>query len=267
MMTPAEIAQVTIEMQAEAEKMQREIQEELPRQRVYIKHVIKESWPREISQPSDLSPSIVAGASGFGVRTVSYSLKCAAIESPVINLSDYFSFSKEERDNLLAGIKRTLSESLRWMWSQTFQRDIIRILTHRSITRDQSLLVSNVALPRHVDIWGKEVSPYAHVHSARGHRLELSKKYRRAATQIVTFDPDAVHFQFPDIEQWAGQFSFRALLVSQTIGQTPIGFIRVLLKYAAKPVRPDLGEVITIVPPGLRGLLWYALWKLFRFVP
>jgi hypothetical protein len=40
--------------------------------------------------------------------------------------------------------------------------------------------------------------------------------------------------------------------------------------YCAQVVKepwPDLGHVVTVTPPGLRGWLWYWAWRLVRFVP
>lgn len=100
-----------------------------------------------------------------------------------------------------------------------------------------------------------------------GQRVEWSRRGRRAATQVIFFHPDAMHFLFPDLNKWAGEVIYRNIPNPVSNPDGNIGFFRVLMTYAAKPVRPDCGAVVTMIPTGLRGRLWYWSWKLVKFVP
>jgi hypothetical protein len=83
----------------------------------------------------------------------------------------------------------------------------------------------------------------------------------------VLFSPETVLFLFPDLKRWAGRVMYRNIPSPDFNPSGSIGFYRVLFGYAAKPERPDLGAVVNVLPPGLRGLLYQLVWKLFKINP
>jgi hypothetical protein len=84
---------------------------------------------------------------------------------------------------------------------------------------------------------------------------------------VVVFDPDTVEFLFPDPTNWVGEIQWINILDSERNPDGTMGYFRCLVTFAAKPMRPDLGQVITVIPAGFKGFLWYWAWKLVRFTP
>lgn len=223
----------------------------------YIDQVVKAEWPKE----SGYNIFIGACAPASAVRTVS--LKHSAIESPRICLDDLR--LAEDVNKTIKDVERCFVANLKYLWKITFRRDIINTIQKHSIARYADGPALFDLEPRKVNFFGKEVRPY--LAERQSQRQLINPKYKRAATQYVEFNPDIVHFLFPDLNQWAGNLTWRNVLDSEHNIEGGIGFFRVLLSYAAKPMRPDLGSVTTVPPPGFIGTLWYWAWKLVSFVP
>lgn len=233
-----------------------------------------------------------------GVSVHTFALKKAAVNSPDVCLDD--PKTQYEVLQMLKDNSRVLIENAKWIWWNAFQDEVVRHcdtkLVVRKITkelieqilktaknngnRDILTLVRSygsrvhrltqegplpieidfVQFPQRVNFWGKRVYPYQS--RGNGIRWFVNKKYNRAAEKMVVFHPDIVEFFFPKVEQWAGEVMWRNIPSADYNPNGNIGFFRVLFGYAVKPERPEFGTVITVLPPGIRGWVWYLGWKL-----
>jgi hypothetical protein len=200
--------------------------------------------------------------SGFPIRMKKWEalgaglLKRAAINSPDISLEDMR--MKSDLDNTVKSVKHALVASLSHLWNTTWARDLLDTIQTRELRRSGHRMLCPVYIPA-ISFFGKRVNAY----KAGGSKWEINPKWRKSARQMIEFDPDTVHFLFPDPEKWVGDLVWRT--TADEHGTT--GFFRVNLAYAAQPVCSSLGKVITITPPGLRGWLWYWAWKLVGYQP
>jgi|ERR1017187_3520925 hypothetical protein len=264
-------------------KLRDEIQDDIEVTDFYCLNVHKAEWPKDTETKVDTEffPVIAqASATEFGSKTITYRLKNRAINSPTICLEDIR--THWQLDDIVKRIQRVMKENLRWVWSRSFQKEVAKFCQNRSVVRetsrygaiadalseDSGSLVAdsgNVWFPPRVNFFGKEVQPYTG--KSGGRKWCVNPKYLRAAEQVIVFHPDIVHFLFPDLEHWIGTINWKNILSREDNPDGYIGFYRALLAYAARPVRPDLGYIITIVPPGIKGWLWYWAWKIVRYVP
>jgi hypothetical protein len=124
-----------------------------------------------------------------------------------------------------------------------------------------------VRYPPRVNFRGKRVNPYITQKVKGSYKAIMNRKYKRAAEQVVIYHPEMVEFLFPDLKHWAGEVVFRCIPDRDSNPNGDKGFFRMLFAYGAKPERPELGTVITVLPPGIKGWLWYWVWKLIGFKP
>jgi len=68
-------------------------------------------------------------------------------------------------------------------------------------------------------------------------------------------------------DRWIGEIMYRNIPDAEINPDGCIGFYRMVFSYGAKPLKPELGTVITVLPLGLKGWLWYWAWKLVGFKP
>lgn len=231
----------------------------------YIDSVVKDGWPKESTvHRVTFTPVCLPTAEKVHYEERTYRLQQAAIQSPNICLEDLrFTWAIED---LIKNIERLFIHSLEWLWHTTFRRDIIRITQTHRVARWKPLHpIMFDLLPRKVDFFGKEVSAFVPGEGKK--KYCINPKYKRAATQYVEFHPDIVHFLFPNLENWAGELQYRNFLDVEHNSNDRLAFFRIMMQYAAKPTRPDLGSVTTVPPPGFLGTLWYWAWKLVRFIP
>jgi hypothetical protein len=245
-----------------AQTLQREAQEYVEQSGGYVTRVTKGQWPKEMGYSMPLEPTALAD-SFANARSVH--LKHAAINSPDICLDDKYLYL--DLRNHLAVVK----ENLKWMWGQTFQNEIIRACRNRSVMRPGIIRIPppgttfiKVEFPRKISFFGKAVMPFL---PGDRQRWVANPKYKRASTQFVGFHPDIVHFLFPDLDKWAADISWRNIPDRECNPNGQIGFYRALMRYAAKPMQPELGWVITMLPGGFRGWLQYWAWKIVGFNP
>jgi hypothetical protein len=201
--------------------------------------VTKAAWPKAnntfVIHEKITGPPVTAE---FGIREYAFHMKHTAIETGGIGPEN----------------ERSLAENTKYLWETTFQREYHALIENRYVRQGYS--DTNEPLPRRINFRGQQVLPFV----SDGFRRVENPRYKRAAIQEVYFDPDTVHFLFPDPDKWAGEVVYRE------IPDAP-PFFRIICRYAAKPVRPDLGLVVTVLPPGLKGTLWRWAWKLVGFVP
>lgn len=234
----------------------REIQAQL--KGPFIDQVTRTLWPKETGiKPFKFQTIIPPGGEE---RT--YSLKKMSIQSPNICLDD-IKFFWQVQDQI-KHVQHLFTQNLQYVWKRSFRRDIINTITTRRINRIPPAVFLEDSLPRRLNFFGKEVPAYANYDGFR--KWAINPKYKRAAIQYVEFHPDIVHFLFPT-ENWMGELTWRKVQDTQYDPEGRLGFFRVMLTYAAKPVRPDLSSVTTVPPPGFLGTLWYWAWKLVGFIP
>jgi hypothetical protein len=262
-----------------------------------VRQAIKREWPTEVGTFAVLSsPQKCAQPECCIAHVVrEYRLQHMALESPDIDGND----------------SQAAEDSLKWnacnVWQRTFRQDLLRLLQTRSVRRHG--LPPSLYEGRSIDIFGREVHELMVKRPSwlqrllgqtiPGYPLVTNPKFRKAAQQFIRFDPDSVHFMFPDLKNWAGHVSFHESPFGDTdclackqmeddhrdwvqkmrancpdcegtgvlIKVPTRKFYRATFSYAAKPLRTDRGEVITMVPPGLRGLIYFCIWKLARFIP
>lgn len=244
-------------------QLMREIQSKLDGP--YIDCVVKAEWPKETTiQRVEFESVSVPSAEEIHCEERTYRLQHAALNFPTICLEDIrFVWAFEE---VVKNMERICVENIRWVWKNTFRRAIISAITTRRVSRKKPLHpVLSDLLPRKVNFFGREVSPY--FACAGAGKWQIDPKYKRAATQYVEWHPDIVHFLFPDLEKWAGELQYRNIPDTETNPDGNLAYFRAVMTYAAKPVCPDLGSITTVPPPGFLGTLWFWAWKLMRFVP
>lgn len=235
----------------------------------YINDVVMGEWPKAagFTKTEFIAVPLDSAAEDFGYTERTYSLRNSAINSPDICLYD-FVFQHQVKDQIET-VVRLMTENLRWLWKTTFRRDIINAIQNRTVMQAGTLRSPFLAdpFPRAVNFFGKEVSVYSEEAYAHGKLWRINPKYKRAAKQFIEFHPDIVHFLFPDREKWAGEMAWKNIPSYEHNPDSCIGNFRAIMTYAARPVRPDLGRVITETPPGIIGTLWYWAWKLVGFIP
>lgn len=207
------------------------------------------------------------GKDGVDYSLRTYGLKHAAVNSPKINIS--YDVDKEL-------IKHTMRDAATWVWSYFFRDELVKLIRHRIVIRN----LSDVSLhetegltrimseyPKRINLFGKTVPAFITEKSAIGVKYLLNRKYRRAAEQVIFFHPDIAHFQFLNPERWVGEIHWKNIPDIETNPDCNTGFYRLVATAAARPIFPDYGMVVTVVPEGIRGFFYYWIWKLFRFVP
>ena len=237
--------------------------------------VVKERWSNESQGSVTFERNTLIGNGqktneekpfDYSVRT--YGLKHRAVHSAKICIYE------DSVDEEL--IKLSISDVACWIWSYFFRDELLKLIQNRMVVRDLSEVsdYKKVELTRiisssakRVNIFGKTVQQFVTVKSAIGIKYILNRKYKRAAEQVIFFHPDIAHFQFLDPDKWIGEIHWRNIPDSEANPDGKIGFYRLVTTAAAKPVFPDFGLVVTVVPKGLRGFVYYWAWKLLRFVP
>jgi hypothetical protein len=261
-----------------------------------VRKAIKREWPNEIGTFAVLSsPQKCAQPECCIAHVVrEYRLQHMALESPDIKAS-----GTDAEDSLKFNACN--------VWQRAFRQDLLRLLQTRSVRMHG--LPPSLYEGRRIDIFGREVHELMVKRpswlqrllgqTVPGYPLVTNPKFRKAAQQFIRFDPDSVHFMFPDLKNWAGKVTFQEWPFGDTnclackqmeddyrdwvqkmrancpdcegtgvlINVLTRKFYRATFSYAAKPLRTDRGEVITMVPPGLRGLIYFCIWKLARFIP
>jgi hypothetical protein len=225
----------------------------------YLRPFPKSQWPLDkgFSVTEPLPPGNLAPDYGVEVRT--YSLKHAALRGPFID-------PDTADENNLDLHDRALIYNIRCMWHQVFERSYMKLCTTRYVVRELPPWSSLMEFPmaRRINLFGKEVPPLKVTKGSFGSKYTISRKYRRAARQVIYFHPNVVEFQFPDLEAWSAQVYWRH---NPDGPDERIGYFRAVLTYAAKPGYTYEGAVFTVLPKGIRGLIWGALWRLFGFTP
>ena len=254
-----------------------------------------------VPDSADLYSSAEKKVPNFGITVRQVHLRKSAVHSPDICLDDLREVWQV--DDTLKQTARVMEENAKWIWSNAFQNDILEncenhVLTRgvtelllqqskniadengnqqtltlvRSFSRDSAPIVpgmerESVQFPPRINFWGKRVYPYISDKVEKGNRWLVNPKYKKAAEQMIVFHPDICEFVFPDLENWIGEVMYRNIPSADYNPEGNIGFFRMLFSYGVKPIRPDLGTVITVLPPGLKGWLWYWAWKLVGFKP
>lgn len=282
-----------------------EIQTAIEDSGFYCKNVKKSKWPNsqgyQITYPlydrtqgnrgvefvpmANVTTNI--SLTDFGISLYTMNLKKAAIHSPDICLDDlkYLWQIKDIQHN----VSRVMLENAKWLWETTFQDETLKHCSNHFVTRkfaiqleeilqqaeknganifDLKILNSaQVQHPPRINFRGKRVYAYTAAAQTTGWKHIVNPKYKKAAEQVIVWHPDIVEFLFPDLEHWVGDLMYRNIPDSKENPNGTIGFYRMLFSYGARPLRPDLGTVITVLPPGLKGWLWYWAWKLVGFKP
>jgi hypothetical protein len=252
----------------------RDLQKGLEGTNFYIDNVRKSEWPKESGAKLPFYVQVAPDdpkqqAKNLETRET-YSLTHAAINSPGICLAGLRTSDDIVKE--LKIIERILLENLKWIWSQSLQKEVILDTRKHVVVRQghmpavpQGCRVAVVQFPRKVNFRGKAVHPYI----GKKKRLTwcVNPKYKHAAEQVVYFHPETVEFQFPDLHAWSGKCVFRNIPDAEFNPHGENGFFRILLAYAAKPMKPFEGVVVTVLPRGVKGFLWYWAWKLIGINP
>ncbi len=229
--------------------------------------VVKEQWPTSNAGAITFEPNATIEGEVVDYQTRTYRLKHAAVHSPRICIYD--SVDKQF-------IKQSMTDIAYWMWSSFFRDELLTLIKNRAVVRDlpeipveqiENLTRIVSANCKRINLFGKFVPRFISQKSSIGLKYVLNPKYSRAAEQIIFFHPDIAYFQFPKDEQWVGEITWRNIPDRELNPDSKIGLYRLVTTAAAKPIRPDLGLVVTVVPKGLRGFIYYWSWKLFQFVP
>lgn len=260
----------------------------------YCKNVKKSQWPANCPgwKIEYETPAMVVKKDEEGrdyvcqVTQHLIQLKKAAVHSPDICLDDLR--EPWQVQDVMKNTERVMEENAKWVWANALQNDTLELCENHLVTReifegvkeayriaerngaaisDLKILSQGkvVQFPPRVNFWGKRVYPYTSTKS--GEHWGVNPKYKKAAEQILVWHPEIVEFLFPDVKNWSGDLFYRNIPSAEYNLNGTIGFFRMLFSYAAKPLRPDLGTVITVLPPGLKGLLWYWAWKIVGFKP
>lgn len=199
--------------------------------------VAKAAWPKANNTFVIYQEATGKSLEEMGIREYTFRMKVSAIETGGVGPEN----------------ERSLAENTKYLWESTFQREYLALVENRCVRQGYS--DTDEPLPRRVNFRGREVLPFM----SDGFRRVENPRYKKAAIQEVYFDPETVEFLFPDPDKWAGEVIWRQ--------SDDREFYRIICRYAAKPVRPDKGLVVTVLPPGLKGTLWRWAWKLVGFVP
>ncbi len=291
---------------SESDKIRAEMQPQIAESNFYCRNVKKAPWPSKQgfvysyplyeSTPPAADPDFVPmpdlpGASNidnFGITVRQAQLKKAAVHSPDICLDDLK--YDWQREDIQKNTTRVMTENAKWVWANAFQNDTLEACENRIVVSAITPSLVNELLakmeshgakksdfqivgagvvqhPPRVNFWGKRVYPYSSKTQTKGSMWIVNPKYKKAAEQKILWHPDIVEFLFPDVQNWIGELMWRNILDSEFNPEGTTGFYRMLFMYGAKLIRPDLGTVITVLPPGLKGWLWYWAWKLVGFKP
>lgn len=261
-----------------AQEIRSEITKQLPND-FYLSHAKIEKWPDGIGVVDTIQTSgfirfeskKVRGVNFpnspkiFGQTLRSYKLKCRNLQSHEFDPSD-----KDAIQTAIHGIVFVVT----YLWRTAFRNDIVRLSDNRMVVRkftddlirkdidSTPTIAVHEAMPRKVNLFGKQVNPYLDGVKCNGSVLtKINPRYKKAATQIIGWHPHIATFLFTEPENWFGKFELR-----QITGESK-SFIDATFQYAARPEMTHLGYVITVVPKGLRGFFWYWIWKMIRFVP
>ncbi len=226
--------------------------------------VVKERWPdrSEFTGSVTFAPSFLKLDEGVDYTTREYSLRHAAVNSPMVDLS-----------NVDKGIvKQSLYDCSYWLWSSFFRDEVSKLIQHRivvlglpQVSPDLTRIKSSNA--KRINLFGKTVQQYIRADSRIGTKYVINPKYKRAAEQVIFFHPDIVHFQFPNDDTWVGEIVWRNIPDAELNPDCKSGFYRLITTAAAKPIIPNYGMIATVVPKGIRGLIYYWAWQLCGFVP
>lgn len=196
------------------------------------------------------------------VRT--YHLQRTALQSGFIKKSSEQKFCKSVQAFIICAVN---------LWEKRFQSELARVSENHTLVKsfDEAkrsippthIFVYLCLLPRR-SLFGCKINQFKRV----GDRKVINKKFDRCPEQILSFHKDIAWFCFPDDSNsgWVGEIRWHE--TPQCC--TPIyagGYYRLVAASATKPVRPELGTVITILPGGLRGLLYRLVWGLLRIKP
>lgn len=249
-----------------AETLRASIQERLEREGFYSSRVKKESWPKDTGHQIE-----VTDLKGFGVTVHTISLKKAAVNSPDMCVDDLAYGTDKQLKQTLDEVETLLYHQVGYMWEETFRNEIYKTIDrdNHSISLDRPRTTADPKYPRKVNFFGRRVYPFVTRETKYGGiKAFVNRKYKHAAEQVITFRPDLISFLFPDGEQqWVGRIMWRCIPDRECATHGEIGFYRVIFGYAARPLITTQGTVVTVMPPGIRGWLWYWIWKLLRYVP
>lgn len=244
-----------------------EIQNKVKELAFYPKRIVKENWPRDTGKDLlKITPLADGSAVGetIGVTSHIFGMKQAAIQSPDICLLDLK--TQNELEKTLKDVEMILASGLEWLWDQAIQNELIKLTKTRSISLYRPYQAESYRYPQKLNFFGRRVYPFIGGRG-KGSLAYVNPKYKKAAEQVVIFNKDTVHFLFPDSKKWVGELAYRNIPDREANPDGSFGYFRILTRYAAKPHRPDLGSIVTVMPPSLRGWLWYWVWKLIKYVP
>jgi hypothetical protein len=203
-----------------------------------------------------------------GAKVRSYQLQRSAVISETFDVKDGLSPSGE----------KSFVSSIVYIWKSRFREELARIVDHRPIVRrlpdvpyilddcypewiNPDCYVEWLKESPRTSLFGKTVLRYSP--SQNGEYRIFNPKYDQCPKQLLIYNAETAYFLFPDKDRWIGEVAFR----ESTFNGDGKGHFRWIGSSATQPVRTDQGALITILPRGLRGLLYQIVWKLLRIKP
>lgn len=224
---------------------------------VLLLSVRKGEWPtKAYAEPSLVSFSeIVQQESAVGTAVHKVELQHSALES-----ADIAGGSPHAWTNAVD----SLEENLVVFWRMRFESELDRLIKRRELANKFPISLWGhfpivMSGPR-TSLFGKKVYRFKFYKN----RNILNRKYDRCPIQVMDFHPDIAEFMFLDLKEWAGKLVYCELFDNRFKVRR---FLRAFLTSATKPLRSDVGRVTTILPKGLRGLLYRLVWQLLRIKP
>ncbi len=219
--------------------------------RFWTSRVIKKQWPKGAGL-SDLvmtkpDPRVV------GVKVYSVHLQHMALQSGYLTNRNQ------------ASVERNFIDAIQTVWETRFETEIWKTLTRRPVVKWWDFVYTfNMKRTNYTprkSLFGRRVYPFK---VGADDRKVLNPNYDRCPIQYIHFQPDTVHFAFPDPKMWFGDLTW---ISRPMLGGGWESFYRIVMTSATQPIRPDLGAAITVLPPGLRGWLYKWIWKILGIIP